>query len=105
MVTSYSGILVARIFVGVPEVRDPRYISLSFPQTYRTIQAAFYPGAIYLLSRWYTRKVWAVFHFWNIPLIHDPGLQELAFRSAFLYGGLLISNAFGSVSSDAGVFG
>lgn len=26
-------------------------------------------------------------------------LQELAFRSAILYGGLLISNAFGSVSS------
>ncbi|PIL33374.1 MFS general substrate transporter [Ganoderma sinense ZZ0214-1] len=56
---NYSGILAARIFVGVPE-------------------AAFYPGAIYLLSRWYTRK-------------------ELAFRSAILYGGLLISNAFGSL--------
>ncbi|GJE91460.1 MFS general substrate transporter [Phanerochaete sordida] len=57
--TSYAGILAARIFVGLPE-------------------AAFYPGAIYLLSRWYTRK-------------------ELAFRSAILYGGLLISNAFGSL--------
>ncbi|CDO77032.1 hypothetical protein BN946_scf184403.g7 [Trametes cinnabarina] len=56
---SYGGILAARIFVGIPE-------------------AAFYPGAIYLLSRWYTRK-------------------ELAFRSAILYGGLLISNAFGSL--------
>ncbi|RPD53443.1 MFS general substrate transporter [Lentinus tigrinus ALCF2SS1-7] len=56
---NYAGILVARIFVGIPE-------------------AAFYPGAIYLLSRWYTRK-------------------ELAFRSAILYGGLLISNAFGSL--------
>ncbi|KAL7277855.1 MFS general substrate transporter [Trametes coccinea BRFM310] len=56
---NYAGILAARIFVGVPE-------------------AAFYPGAIYLLSRWYTRR-------------------ELAFRSAILYGGLLISNAFGSL--------
>ncbi|KAI0343742.1 MFS general substrate transporter [Trametopsis cervina] len=56
---SYAGILAARIFVGVPE-------------------AAFYPGAIYLLSRWYTRR-------------------ELAFRSAILYGGLLISNAFGTL--------
>ncbi|EJF57577.1 MFS general substrate transporter [Dichomitus squalens LYAD-421 SS1] len=56
---NYAGILAARIFVGVPE-------------------AAFYPGAIYLLSRWYTRR-------------------ELAFRSALLYGGLLISNAFGSL--------
>ncbi|KAI0629055.1 MFS general substrate transporter [Trametes polyzona] len=56
---NYAGILAARIFVGLPE-------------------AAFYPGAMYLLSRWYTRK-------------------ELAFRSAILYGGLLISNAFGSL--------
>lgn len=56
---SYAGLLAARIFVGLPE-------------------AAFYPGAIYLLSRWYTRR-------------------ELAFRSAILYGGLLISNAFGSL--------
>ncbi|THH30870.1 hypothetical protein EUX98_g3336 [Antrodiella citrinella] len=51
---NYAGLLATRIF------------------------AAFYPGAIYLLSRWYTRK-------------------ELAFRSAILYGGLLISNAFGSL--------
>jgi hypothetical protein len=28
-------------------------------------------------------------------------VQELAFRSAILYGGLLISNAFGSVSRTA----
>ncbi|KAL0574877.1 hypothetical protein V5O48_007089 [Marasmius crinis-equi] len=56
---NFAGILTCRIFIGLPE-------------------AAFYPGAIYLLSRWYTKK-------------------ELAFRSAILYGGLLISNAFGSL--------
>ncbi|KAI5119172.1 hypothetical protein M0805_008655 [Coniferiporia weirii] len=56
---SFAGIICCRVFIGLPE-------------------AAFYPGAIYLLSRWYTRK-------------------ELAFRSAVLYGGLLISNAFGSL--------
>ncbi|KAI0741207.1 MFS general substrate transporter [Earliella scabrosa] len=56
---NYAGILAARIFVGLPE-------------------AAFYPGAVYLLSRWYTRR-------------------ELAFRSAIIYGGLLTSNAFGSL--------
>ncbi|KAG7087935.1 hypothetical protein E1B28_011980 [Marasmius oreades] len=56
---NFTGILLCRIFIGLPE-------------------AAFYPGAIYLLSRWYTKK-------------------ELAFRSAVLYGGLLISNAFGSL--------
>ncbi|VDC00197.1 unnamed protein product [Peniophora sp. CBMAI 1063] len=56
---NFVGILLCRTFIGLPE-------------------AAFYPGAIYLLSRWYTRR-------------------ELAFRSAILYGGLLISNAFGSL--------
>ncbi|KAI0753056.1 MFS general substrate transporter [Daedaleopsis nitida] len=58
---NYAGLLAARIFVGLPEAF-----------------AAFYPGAIYLMSRWYTRR-------------------ELAFRSAIIYGGLLISNAFGSL--------
>ncbi|EGO00927.1 hypothetical protein SERLA73DRAFT_167140 [Serpula lacrymans var. lacrymans S7.3] len=56
---NFAGIMACRVFIGLPE-------------------AAFYPGAMYLLSRWYTRK-------------------ELAFRSAILYGGLLISNAFGSL--------
>ncbi|KAJ6508262.1 MFS general substrate transporter [Mycena sanguinolenta] len=57
--TNYGGIIAVRIFIGLPE-------------------AAFYPGAIYLLSRWYTKK-------------------ELAFRSAILYTGLLLSNAFGAL--------
>ncbi|KAF7348198.1 Tartrate transporter [Mycena sanguinolenta] len=57
--TNYGGIIACRIFIGLPE-------------------AAFYPGAIYLLSRWYTKK-------------------ELAFRSAILYTGLLLSNAFGAL--------
>ncbi|KZT37671.1 MFS general substrate transporter [Sistotremastrum suecicum HHB10207 ss-3] len=56
---NFTGILLCRIFIGLPE-------------------SAFYPGAIYLLSRWYTRK-------------------ELALRSAIIYAGLLISNAFGSL--------
>ncbi|KAJ7704216.1 MFS general substrate transporter, partial [Mycena metata] len=61
MVTkNYGGILACRVFIGLPEVRG------------------IYPGAIYLLSRWYTKK-------------------ELAFRSAILYVGLLISNAFGAL--------
>jgi MFS family permease len=35
---NFAGILACRVFIGLPE-------------------AAFYPGAIYLLSRWYTKKV------------------------------------------------
>ncbi|KAF7298654.1 Tartrate transporter [Mycena indigotica] len=63
---NYGGILACRLFIGLPE-------------------AAFYPGAAYLLSRWYTKK-------------------ELAFRSAILYSGLLISNAFGALIA-AGILG
>ena len=39
------------------------------------VEAAFLPGALLILSKWYTRK-------------------ELAFRSAVLYSGSLISGAF-----------
>ncbi|KAF9527383.1 MFS transporter [Crepidotus variabilis] len=56
---NYAGILACRICIGIPE-------------------AAFYPGSIYLLSRWYTKN-------------------ELAFRAAFLYIGALSSNAFGNL--------
>jgi len=34
----YAGIVACRVFIGLPE-------------------AAFYPGSIFLLSRWYTKKV------------------------------------------------
>ncbi|PBL03713.1 MFS general substrate transporter [Armillaria gallica] len=63
---SFRGILACRLCLGIPE-------------------AAFYPGATYLLSRWYTKK-------------------ELAFRAAIMYSGLLISNAFGSLMA-AGILG
>ncbi|KAJ7643674.1 major facilitator superfamily domain-containing protein [Roridomyces roridus] len=56
---NYSGMLACRFMIGIPE-------------------AAFYPGTLFLLSRWYTKK-------------------ELAFRSAILYTGLLISNGFGAL--------
>ncbi|KAG1740814.1 major facilitator superfamily domain-containing protein [Suillus paluster] len=61
--TNFAGIMACRIFIGLPE-------------------AAFYPGVMYLLSRWYTRK-------------------ELAVRSAWFFAGLLISNAFGSLFAAA----
>jgi hypothetical protein len=71
--------MACRVFIGLPE-------------------AAFYPGAIYLLSRWYTKKVKSAPG--KIPpliLSLMPNIQELAFRSAILYAGLLVSNAFGAV--------
>lgn len=56
------------------------------------VEAAFLPGALLILSKWYTRK-------------------ELAFRNAILYCGNLISNAFpaligaGVLSNMQGVLG
>ncbi|KAF7302955.1 Tartrate transporter [Mycena kentingensis (nom. inval.)] len=57
--TNYAGMLACRFFIGLPE-------------------ASFYPGAVYLLSCWYTKK-------------------ELAFRTAILFSGLDIANAFGAL--------
>ncbi|KAF8806520.1 MFS general substrate transporter [Phlegmacium glaucopus] len=59
VVRNFAGLVACRIFIGFPE-------------------AAFYPGSMYLLSRWYTRK-------------------ELALRSCILYAGFIISNAFGAL--------
>lgn len=45
------------------------------------VEAAFFPGALFLLSKWYTRK-------------------ELGVRTAMLSCGSLISNAFGSLMAS-----
>ncbi|KAF7365916.1 Tartrate transporter [Mycena venus] len=49
---NYGGIMACRVFIGLPE-------------------AAFYPGAIYLLSRWYTKKAR------EPPLIITDGHQRM----------------------------
>ncbi|KAJ3558219.1 hypothetical protein NM688_g1059 [Phlebia brevispora] len=56
---SFVGALLTRFFLGF-------------------VEAAFFPGALFLLSKWYTR-------------------QELGVRTALLFCGSLISNAFGSL--------
>ncbi|KAJ7471058.1 MFS general substrate transporter [Mycena latifolia] len=61
--TNYGGMLACRFFIGLPE-------------------ASFYPGAVYLLSCWYSKK-------------------ELAFRSAILFSGIDIANAFGALLAAA----
>ncbi|KAJ7156679.1 major facilitator superfamily domain-containing protein [Mycena filopes] len=59
--TNYAGMLACRFFIGLPE-------------------ASFYPGAVYLLSCWYTKK-------------------ELAIRTAMLFSGMdvRVANAFGAL--------
>ncbi|KAG6827459.1 hypothetical protein H0H92_011698 [Tricholoma furcatifolium] len=58
--TNYAGALICRLFLGLPE-------------------AAFYPGIIYLLSRWYTKK-------------------ELSKRTALLSAGSAVANVIGNES-------
>lgn len=56
---SFSGILAARFVLGF-------------------VEAAYFPGCLYFLSCWYTRK-------------------ELALRTGILYSGSLLSGAFGGL--------
>ena len=72
--------MACRVFIGLPE-------------------AAFYPGAVYLLSRWYTKKVWNIQHYlWQDGLLEIH--QELALRTAILYLGVMVSLAFGNVRAS-----
>ncbi|KIJ70007.1 hypothetical protein HYDPIDRAFT_121289 [Hydnomerulius pinastri MD-312] len=63
MTTTYTGALLTRFFIGF-------------------VEAAFFPGALFLLSKWYKRR-------------------ELGERTAILSCGIMISNAFGSLLASA----
>lgn len=63
--TSFSGLIVVRLFLGF-------------------VEAPLFPGAVYVLSTWYTR-------------------EELALRYAFLYTGLVLAMAVSGLIA-AGVF-
>jgi len=63
MTTTYTGALLTRFFIGF-------------------VEAAFFPGALFLLSKWYRRR-------------------ELGERTAILSCGMMISNAFGSLIASA----
>lgn len=65
-VTSFSGLIACRFFLGFAE-------------------APFFPGAIFLMSSWYTRS-------------------QLAYRIALFYVGSSLANAFGGLLG-AGVLG
>ena len=58
---SYGGLIATRFFLGF-------------------VEAAYFPGCLFLLSSWYTRS-------------------ELGFRTALLYSGLLLSGAFSGLIS------
>ncbi|KAH7916081.1 MFS general substrate transporter [Hygrophoropsis aurantiaca] len=63
MTTDFTGALMTRFFLGF-------------------VEAAFFPGALFLLSKWYKRR-------------------ELGQRTALLSCGIMISNAFGSLLASA----
>jgi MFS family permease len=58
-VRSYRGIVAARFFLGI-------------------VEAPFFPGALFYLSKWYTK-------------------EEMAKRNAIFFAGSLVSGAFGSL--------
>lgn len=70
-VTSYSGLLVCRFFLGFVEAVSRFSPPISFHKLTEVLQP-FYPGALYLLSIYYTRK-------------------ELATRISLLYTGQVVS--------------
>lgn len=62
---SYGSILAIRLILGI-------------------FEAVFYPGALFTLSKFYTRS-------------------ELALRSSFFYGAALLASAFGSLFAAVGL--
>ena len=90
--------LVARVFIGIPEVR----ISL-LCNVFAVLELLIDVDVGGLLPRWSLSP---------FPMVHQEGElakptpltnlltscdQELSFRSAIFYAGLMVSNAFGSV--------
>lgn len=98
LVKNYSHIVVCRFFLGIVgkdllgsivgyNVDHPEksrlvivfYLTLSLADLLTsTIEAPFFPGVIFYLSKWYTKK-------------------ELAFRTSIFFCGSLISGAFGNL--------
>ena len=117
MVRNYAGLVACRVFIGFPEVifHFLFFVETKVDGLSKNIQAAFYPGTIYLLSRLVIYKLYAIVVLLTkiFKLVHKKGTsntiyhpvkltcrcswQELALRSCILYGGFIISNAFGSV--------
>jgi MFS family permease len=58
---NFGGLVACRFFLGF-------------------VEAAYFPGCLFYLSAWYTRK-------------------ELGFRTAILYSGSLVSGAFGGLGT------
>ena len=86
--------MACRFFIGIPEVEQ-------------------LTGDLRILLNVWVGRILPRSHLPPFPLVYEEGTpnfehtpttvltmlsQELAFRSAFLYTGLLVSNAFGTVS-------
>lgn len=98
---NFAGILLCRLFLGVPEVGLHHlqlmllYLNFSRRHSRRFIPVHFTCCRDGTLAGYVGNK-------YSHHVIYQLYKQELAFRSALLYGGLLFSNAFGSVSKRQG---
>ena len=103
--------LACRFFIGLPEVRKSlnRIVSshlfqrlhfipvVRIDSPFAHIRSSEVLSAVYLLSCWYTKKVDEMLRFWIDRGLLTLSMQELAVRSAVLYAGTDIANAFGAV--------
>ena len=53
-------------------------------------------GALFLLSKWYTRYA-AIWYLFSHVMMYLTGREELGLRTALFYCGNLMSNAFGGL--------
>ncbi|KAJ7239368.1 major facilitator superfamily domain-containing protein [Mycena haematopus] len=78
--TNYGGMLACRFFIGLPEASF--YPGVRNDRPFAKVRSSDILLAVYLLSCWYTK-------------------QELAIRSAILFAGTDIANAFGALVAAA----
>lgn len=78
VVQSFGGLLACRFFLGFVEVRIFSYSNMAVALELTQYQAVFFPGALFYLSLFYNRK-------------------QFALRTAILYSGSQLGNAFGGL--------
>ena len=74
MVRNYAGLVACRVFIGFPEVI--RFVLFRCDEVdglCEIVQAAFYPGTIYLLSRLVAPKLNVIVLLTFLKLVHEKG--------------------------------
>ena len=73
MVRNYAGLVACRVFIGFPEVIFRIFLFRCVYGLSEIIQAAFYPGTMYLLSRLVVSKLNVIVLLTFFKLVHEKG--------------------------------